>query len=190
MPRCRHRTMCREEKAHLRKKWSEIRNNIENKEEKSREICKKALSHPAVMDAKTVFVYVSYKSEPDTSLFIKELFRLGKRVAVPLCDVKTHTMEAVLIDSMSCLQKGAYGILEPAKELPRVSKEETDVVIAPALAFDKEGYRLGYGAGYYDRFLKDFGGYTIGFAFSDCIADRLPREETDLPANEIITEMR
>ena len=190
MPRCRHLTMCREEKALLRKKWSNIRNNIENREQKSREICKNALRHPAVLKAETVFVYISFKSEPDTKFFIDELLRQNKRVAVPLCDVKTHTMEAVLLEDINGLKTGAYGILEPDKTWQRISKSEIDVIIVPALAFDKDGYRLGYGAGYYDRFLKGFGGYAIGFAFSDCIAGRLPREKTDMKIDEIITEMR
>lgn len=178
------------DKKELRRRLIEKRNNIPQRlrQEKSLKITENILGHSALKKANTVFVYVSFGSEADTLLLIKELFRLGKRVGVPLCNSTDHTMTVYEIKDLSQLKEGHYGIPEPDKGLKEIPKEEIDLIIVPGVAFDKEGYRMGYGGGYYDRFLTDFNGYTIGIAFSECIEDELPKGEFDRKVNEVIKE--
>lgn len=177
-------------KKELRRQLIEKRNDIPGKvrKEKSLKITEKILHHSATEQAGTVFVYVSFGSEVDTLPLIKKLFHLGKRVGVPLCNTQSHTMTVYEIKDLSQLKKGHYGILEPDKGLKEIPKDKIDLVIVPGVAFDKEGYRMGYGGGYYDRFLADFDGYTIGIAFWECIEEKLPKGEFDRKVNEVIKE--
>ncbi len=188
MPRFKCRTMCREDKTALRRGWKGRRAEIPDREGKSREIGKQILGLPKVMDAKTVFAYLSFGSEVETHGLIKELLSMGKRVAIPVCDPQTHTMEAVEIGDITSLKPSTYGILEPDSTAKRVPKKEVDIVIVPGLAFDKERFRLGYGGGYYDRYLEGFAGTSIGICFQDCLTDRLPRGEYDKPTDMVMTE--
>lgn len=80
-------------------------------------------------------------------------------------------------------------MFEPKEhETDAVSKEEIDLVIVPGLLYNRAGYRVGFGGGYYDRFLKDYRGYTISLAFSFQLIDHLPHEEYDIPVGKMITE--
>ncbi len=178
------------DKKELRRQLIEKRNGISQdiRKEKSRKITEKLLKNPALKKADTVFVYVSFGSEVDTHILIHELFRLGKRVGVPLCNTQSHTMTVYEIKDFSQLKEGHYGILEPDEGLKEIPKDEIRLIIVPGVAFDKEGYRMGYGGGYYDRFLDDFDGYTIGIAFSECIEDELPKGEFDRKVSEVIKE--
>jgi 5-formyltetrahydrofolate cyclo-ligase len=84
------------------------------------------------------------------------------------------------------LEAGTYGINEPTKASPRASFTKNTICIVPALAFDKKGFRLGYGKGYYDRFLNNFEGISIGVAFDRFICDALPINDTDIAVGSII----
>ncbi len=188
MSRCRLLPMYNiTDKTALRRHFKKIRESLSEKPEKSRRIQEKLLINPAILQANSVFLYLSIGSEVETLALMKELLSLGKRVAVPLCDKETKTMVAVEVAETRSLRPGTYGIWEPDPDSPVLPKEEIDVVLVPGLAFDKEGYRLGYGGGYYDKFLADFSGRTIGLAFSESVTDTLPREEFDLPVDEVIT---
>ena len=175
------------DKTALRRHFKELRAAIPDQSEKSRIIQEKVLTYSAIKQANSVFLYLSFGSEVETLFLAKELLAMGKRVAVPRCNPKTRTMVAVEIQDLAQLRTGAYGILEPDHHGTEIPKTELDVVLVPALAFDRDGFRLGYGGGYYDKFLADFSGKTIGLAFSDCVVDRLPRETFDLPVDTIIT---
>ncbi len=188
MLRCRIPGMCKEEKRELRRKWREIRNGISHRAEKSRQICEKVCKHSAIAEANTVFVYLSFGSEVETMELVKQLLAMGKRVGVPKCDTKHRTMAAAEITELTGLIPNSYGILEPTKDAPILSKGEIDAVLVPALAFDEDGFRLGYGGGYYDKYLADYSGVTLGIAFADCVTNRLPRGEFDRPVDEVLTE--
>lgn len=181
--------MC--DKRELRRYWGSLRNEIPAgiRRDKSAKIADKILSDSMVAESEIIFSYVSCKSEPCTHLLIKELLFMGKRIAVPLCDLNSHTMQAVEIHDFGGLTRGAYGILEPpADNKSLIQKSEIQLILVPALAFDREGYRLGYGGGFYDRYLEDFGGRSIGLAFSECIADSLPHMEHDKPVDFVLTD--
>ncbi len=169
----------------LLRKRNEIPINLRHKE--SEEIKNTLLSMSEYKNAKSVFVYVSFGSEVETQSLIEAILKDKKRVAVPLCDTKTHTMQAVEITDISHLKNGAYGILEPDVNAGILAPDEIDLIIVPAISFDRCGMRLGYGAGYYDRFLADFKGISIGLCFSQCISKSLPVCEFDKPVNKIIT---
>ncbi len=181
--------MCKEEKRVLRRKWREIRNGVLCPAEKSRQICEKVCRHSAIAEAKTVFVYLSFGSEVETIELVKQLLAMGKRVGVPKCDTKHRTMVAAEITEITGLIPNSYGILEPTKDAPILSKGEIDVVLVPALAFDEEGFRLGYGGGYYDKYLADYSGVVLGLAFAACVTKRLPRGDFDRPVDAVVTEL-
>ncbi len=183
--------MCslKQTKTQLRREWKAVREEIPHRAEKNQRIQEKFLTHSAIKQAKSVFLYLSFGSEVDTIPLFEELLGRGIRVSVPRCHRSTKEMEAVEITDLSQVKPGSYDILEPDPDLTPLSPSEIDVVVVPALAFDKEGFRLGYGGGYYDRFLADFTGTTIGLAFSDCITERLPGEEFDRPVDVVLTEV-
>lgn len=178
-----------EEKRLLRKRQKALRDGIppQLRQAYSRCIADKVLTLAEEVAARTVFVYLSYGSEPETHVLIRELLAWGIRVGVPVCDTKTHTMDAVALNAWEDLAPGAYGILEPQGGSV-IPPDEIDLILVPGLAFDKEGYRLGYGGGYYDRYLQDFHGVSAGLAFSVCCTDTLPRGTFDLPVSHVLTE--
>ena len=177
-------------KHELRKKFLALRSaQDESVLEKSSEIIIKNLYETEeYKKAQTIMVYVSYRGEVKTHALIKTALKDGKRVCVPLCDSNNCSMTAREIASFSELKSGAYGILEPEDSAPVVDKTEIDFVIVPGCAFSKSGHRIGYGKGYYDRFLKDTSAFKCGLSYDFSFADELPYEETDIPLDMIITE--
>ncbi len=123
---------------------------------------------------------------------INHCLRLGKKLACPRCNDMDGHMSFYYVNSSSCLQTGSYSILEPTGDcLPVEEDVLTDgktVCIVPGLSFDSFGMRLGYGKGYYDRFLRSFGGRSIGLCYESFLSDRLPTAEHDIGVDIIITE--
>lgn len=138
---------------------------------------------------KTVFTYVSKDIEVDTLSLIRAAWANGKRVAVPRCVTETREMDFFYITNMSDLEEGAFGVLEPiADKCEKVTDFSKGLCIVPGLSFDAEGYRLGYGKGYYDRFLSKFQGDTVGLCYSNCIKWKLPHGYYDKPVDLIVTD--
>lgn len=139
--------------------------------------------------AKTVLVYVSTPIEVDTREIISKALSDGKRVAVPRCVPGTREMEFYLIDSLDELSPGTFGVLEPAANpgrlLPNFSHS---ICVVPALACDRNGYRLGYGGGYYDRFLRDYPGEKVLILYKCCLVAHLWHGRFDVPVDRIVTE--
>lgn len=177
------------EKKDFRRKCREIRKNIDEKqrEKENQEIYAAFFELPEYKNAKSVFAYVSYGDEVDTISVIERILADGKKVLVPLCHKESHHMSAVLIDALSDLKKGAYGIPEPDENGIVFEKDDIDLIIVPGLCFSEDGYRIGYGGGYYDRFLEGFNGLSVGFAFSECIVKSVPTEKTDKKVDIIIS---
>ncbi len=134
--------------------------------------------------AKVVFCYVSMGSEIGTTGLINELLKT-KDVVVPYCIDKNGNMICVKITSLDDLALGMFGILEPIDHTP-FDKEKIDVAILPGLAFDKKGYRIGYGKGYYDRFLADISPYKIGLTYKELYFEAIPHGKTDIRADLVI----
>ena len=153
-------------------------------------ITQKLLATSEYAEATTVLTYVSVSSEVSTRMFIESALRDGKTVAVPRC-LPGHCLEFVAITSLDQLIAAPFGLLEPPKELPALTEEQMDasICIVPALLVDTKGYRLGYGAGFYDRFLSTYSGKKICLAYQQNLSKTmLPHTEFDVPVDMVITE--
>lgn len=153
-------------------------------------ITQKLLASPEYSEAATVLTYVSVSSEVSTRMFIECALRDGKTVAVPRC-LPGHRLEFVAITSLEQLVAAPFNLLEPAKDLPALTESQMNnaICIVPALLVDTKGYRLGYGAGFYDRFLSTYSGKKICLAYQQNLSKTmLPHTEFDVPVDMIITE--
>ncbi len=137
--------------------------------------------------ADAVMTYVSFGSEVKTDAVLEKILSDGKTAAVPLCGEGSE-MTARVIRSRAELSPGAYGVLEPSETAPLVAKDRIGLIIVPGLGFDKNGYRIGYGKGYYDRFLKDYRGAAAGLCFCACLYEKICRGPHDQKVGFIITE--
>lgn len=139
--------------------------------------------------AKTILVYVSMPIEVDTREIISKALSDGKRVAVPRCVPGTREMEFYLINSLDELTPGTFGVLEPTPDPERLLKNFShSLCVVPALACDRSGYRLGYGGGYYDRFLRDYPGEKVLILYKCCLVTHLWHGRFDVPVDRIVTE--
>ena len=141
-------------------------------------------SYKEFRDTETVFCYVSYNGEVETLNLIPEILKT-KTLVVPYCIDNDGNMIAVKINSPDDLVKGMYGILEPKNPVP-FPKEEIDFVIVPGVAFSKDGYRLGYGKGYYDRFLSGISPYKLGVCKKELFLEKLPHNEFDIKMDKVM----
>lgn len=153
-------------------------------------ISKRMTSHSLFEHAQTVFVYCSTADEIDTYKIISACIERGKSVCVPRCEEQRGIMTARRIHSVSDLVLGKYGISEPMDISEIVSPDAIDLCIVPCLAADERGFRLGYGGGYYDRFLSNVRGQIVALCAEERLFRYLPSEIFDIPCNYIFTERR
>lgn len=176
-------------KQELRNKIKALRKSLTKQQilKKSDIIYNKLFELKEINSAKTVMVYISSFNEVRTDKIIKKLLDGGKKVCAPITDKKTKTIRAYYFDSTDDFVKGAYGILEP----PRIfaaDVSQIDVAIIPGVAFDKCGNRMGFGEGYYDRFLSQFKGTKIGIGYKFQCEYNIECDEYDIPMDYIINE--
>lgn len=134
-----------------------------------------------------ILLYASYSSEVITYKFLDFALKFNKNVYFPKC-YENYEMKFFKVTSFNDLKRGMYGIHEPGKVCDEYINSADSLCIVPGICFDKRGYRLGYGKGYYDRFLSDFKGKTIGVAMDEFVIDILPVFSTDIKIDMIITE--
>ena len=139
--------------------------------------------------ARNIMIYCSVEREPATWEIIKAAMSMGKTVALPLC-YRGGVMDARAISDLADLRPAMLGIPAPPDTAPVIAPEELDLIIVPALMFDMSGYRLGYGGGYYDRYLSGTGAFTVGLARERLITDTLPREPHDIAVKCLVTEWK
>ena len=155
---------------------------------KSREIEERLFSLPEFKSARVILFFASFRSEVDTGPMIRRALTFGKRVVLP----KVQGTELVLYE-ISDLDKdvspGTWGIPEPHEPRP-VMLDEIDLIIVPGAAYDEQGNRVGYGAGFYDKLLPAFKKMTVALAFEIQIAPNVPSELHDIPIKKIVTERR
>lgn len=178
-------------KKKMRADAKELRRSMspELKQSYDRKIKNKLLNLWAVREAKTVLCYVSTPIEVDTRELINDLLEMGKRVAVPRCEDDKGGMEFYYIDSLSQLSSGSYGVEEPdPSKCLMVGNTKGSVCIVPAFMFDKKGYRIGYGKGYYDRYLSRFEGSSIGICYSDNLQKELHHGKYDRTVGLVVTD--
>lgn len=165
------------EKEQLRKIMLKKRKTILDREKKENLITKKLLDF--FSDFKSVFIYVSFGSEVNTHGFIRSY---SGNILVP--KTQNGKMETRVLQSYENLQTDKFGNLLNA----RLGNEETaEAAIVPMLAFDLDCYRLGYGGGYYDKYLANYKGLKVGIAFDEQLCKKVPVDEFDIPLDCIIT---
>lgn len=142
-------------------------------------------------EAKTIMSFISFGDEVDTHEIIKKTINHGKSIVVPITIPETRELKVSQVLDFSELEIGYYNILTPKKEFIRFVEPSTiDLILVPGVVFAKNGYRVGYGGGYYDRFLSkiDKNIPKIAIAFDLQIVDKVPREYYDIPVDFIYTE--
>lgn len=178
----------------VRKEIIGLRDQMSKEEhrEKSARIKDLLFSLDSFKEAKNIFLFISFGSEIDTHPIIEDALKMGKHIGVPVTDNKTKTMRVSRIkDFNKDLEIGNYNILEPRKEsYDFMDPNEIDLILVPGLAFDREGYRVGYGGGFYDRFFSKITGDTkkIGLFFDLQEIQKCPINEFDIPLDYIISE--
>lgn len=162
--------------------------SIEEKEKMDDLIYTSVINTSIFANAKVVFIYVSFANEVDTHRIIEYALGLGKKVCVPRVINRSEGMKALFIRCLGELKLSKFGILEPKDSENFVRQEDIDLCIIPGLAFDKNGGRIGYGGGYYDRFFSTNGSRKIALAYEFQILKNIPREKHDILVNGLITE--
>ncbi len=140
--------------------------------------------------AKTLLIYMSTPIEVDTVQIIKNAWADGKRVAVPRCIPDSRDMEFHYIDSLECLAPGTFSVLEPDPSLPVVDDFTGCLMIVPGMQFDMKGYRIGYGKGYYDRYMVRFSGISAGICYSDELRPFMYHGRYDRSVDIVVTDKR
>ncbi|GAA0602423.1 5-formyltetrahydrofolate cyclo-ligase [Virgibacillus siamensis] len=139
-------------------------------------------------EARSIGVTVSNGFEWTTRPIIEKAWEEGKAVCVPKCLPKLRKMDFYQIHTYDQLEIVYYNLLEPKpNNCKKVNKQEIDLLITPGLLFDQKGYRVGFGGGYYDRFLADFPNRTVSLASEEQVVNELPVESYDVPVDAIIT---
>lgn len=178
-----------EEKNRLRRDLLEKRRNLPQslRREKSALILKVLLSEKVFSDASSVALYFPVNGEADTREIFKKCIDLEKKVFFP----KTLGSDLVFLRTRNIeeLAPGAFAIPEPPADAERARGDELDLVLVPGVAFDFSGNRIGYGKGFYDRFLKDIPRQRrFGLAYRFQVLENIPSHETDVKTGRIITE--
>jgi len=143
---------------------------------------------PICAQAGRIFAFHPARGEPDIHPLLGKLIREGRKVALPA--IRGSKMIFHLVrDPELCFQESVFGIPQPGEEAPRIhSSDRTDIALTPGLAFTSQGTRLGYGGGFYDRFLKEFSGTSIAVAYTLQLAITLPASDHDRRVDYICTE--
>ena len=186
-------TPIKREKDVIRKDCSDKRDAIDKEMHISMDekICQTAISLMSFKYADIILLYAPIKSEIDVMPIFHQAIKMGKKVAFPRCNVEERTMKFHFVESLEDLSPCAYGIREPSENAPVYDPAETPgsaICYVPGLAFDACGYRLGYGKGYYDKFMHTFNGCTIGVVYSEFILNNLPKGRFDKHCDVMLTE--
>jgi 5-formyltetrahydrofolate cyclo-ligase len=157
-------------------------------EDYSYKIANKLFEDPDWIKADVIGITISKQPEVDTYQIIRKAWEQGKQVVVPKCYPKEKKLSFRILTEFSQLESVFYGLFEPIEDVTtEVKPEQINLLIVPGLAYINEGYRLGFGGGYYDRFLHHYTGTTICLAFDCQVVTYIPVEKHDVPVSKIIT---
>lgn len=148
-------------------------------------LTERLLQHPFYQEAKIIATYLSFSHEFQTQGLIEKALRDGKKVLIPKTYPKGR-MDFVVYDPQQ-LVKTAFDLLEPQGNLEVVDASQIDLIHVPGLVFTTEGYRIGYGGGYYDRYLEHFSGHTLSTVYPCQIQDFIS-EKHDIPVQEVLID--
>lgn len=177
-----------EAKAQLRSHCRKLRAALgdETRARASQTICDELSTWPIFQQSKTILTYMPIKDEVDLTALLS--CHPEKRWVLPrILPEENHHMAFHLYDAAR-LVRHPFGMAEPAADLPTVPPEAIDLALVPGLAFDRQGWRLGYGGGYFDRFLKKFAGISVGVLFHALLLDSVPHTPLDVPMQWLATE--
>lgn len=155
--------------------------------EANKKICEKVINLKEYKEANTIFCFISTEDEINTRSIIENALESGKRVGVPKC-VGKGIMSVYEIKGYSSLKDGKYSILEPKEGCRLIRSEEIDFAIIPCLSCNEEGYRLGYGGGFYDRYLEHATFATAVICREKVTCDYIPHDEHDVKIHKVITD--
>jgi len=142
---------------------------------------------PVYQDAQNCMTYLSFGWEIDTWSLVEHALGQGKEVYVPVVQSNPKGLTARRYTSRDAMTPAVYGILEPGPEAPAILPEKLDLVIVPGLAFSHQGFRIGYGGGYYDRFLASTPATTVGLVYQSFVRD-VPVDPWDRPVDHLVSE--
>lgn len=181
--------MINEEKKTLRNIFIKKRQNLSFEERKAKDekISEIIINGYFFNSCDTLLAYYPIKNEIDMLPVIEAALKSNIKVALPI-SYENGIMEFRYITSLENLATGRYNIPEPDKNSELFTGSTSSLCIVPALSYDPYGFRLGYGGGYYDRFLASFKGKTVGAVYSDFVSHMLPHDQNDIPVSTLITE--
>lgn len=164
--------------------------HIKQKGEWDDKIFNRLINSEFYRNADVIFAFVSFRSEVDTHRFISYAIEDKKTICVPKIRSKQRGMELFRIESLSDLEPGFFGVLEPKDTCPEANIGDIDLVLMPGMAFDREGGRVGYGGGFYDKFLVEMGRkvHSIALAYDFQVLDEVPMDSRDIPIDGVITD--
>lgn len=174
----------------LRQKYKALRAELSADAKKSldEKICAATVALASFRFADTILMYAPTESEIDVMPIAHYALECGKRVAFPRCNTEKHTMDFKYVDSLDELTVGEYSIREPSEDSESVTDFSHSICIVPGLIFDRAGYRVGYGKGYYDRFFSNYRETKLGLVYSDFILDCVPRGRYDRRVDILVCE--
>lgn len=153
---------------------------------KSKKAAEFFLNSEIYKKAKVIMLYYPLGNETDTSAVLESALIEGKTVIYPITDINTNEITPIIINSETQFKKGAYSVFEPVEKI--VYNGKIDVILVPGIAFDKSGFRVGFGKGCYDRFLENSAALKVGFCYDFQIADKIDYDEYDIKMNYLVSE--
>lgn len=176
-------------KSDLRKELKAKRRTVCDKNKKDAEISALLLNSELYKKSDLILFYAALEDEINVDSSILSAFESGKKVALPVCTDGNGHMKFYYINSLDEIKKGFFGVREPDTDIcSEVEEFSSSICVVPGIAYDKRGYRLGYGKGYYDRFLKNYTSLSVGLCYNELIKDTLPNGAYDVPVDYIISE--
>ena len=184
----------RKHKTEIREYYLEKRRNLapEVRAQMGEKICRNMISSATFRYADIILMFYPKDDEIDIRPIAEAALAAGKKIAFPRCNPEDHSMVFHYVNSFDELEPGSYNIMEPPAELPAFDRAQAEtcnvVCIVPAVVFDKKGFRIGYGGGYYDRYLSGFRGTKVGMAYRDFIVNSVPHSRFDLTVDVMMSE--
>ena len=176
-------------KDEIRQEIKEKRRHIENKSDLDSAVCANVINSHIFKNADTILCYSALRYEILTDEIRKRALVLDKTVALPYCTDKNGNMQFYIIKSFDDLKQGSFGISEPDTDKCKLLQSFNNaIIIVPGLCFSTDGRRLGYGKGYYDRFLQNNYLISFGLCYNTFIRNYIPVGEFDKSVDFVITE--
>jgi 5-formyltetrahydrofolate cyclo-ligase len=179
-------------KDELRSVFSEKRRGLsfDEREKADSVLFSRVVSLKEFTDAETILCYYPVKNEINVLPIALYALSCGKRVAFPISDKKNHTLSFHIVNAVDDMVMGAYSIPEPSENAAPAENNDKCLCLVPGLVYDKKGYRVGYGKGFYDRFLADcnYKGISVGRCYTDFLIEEIPKDKNDIPVDILISD--